>query len=126
MAALPFADGFFDLILTWNVIHHGTAAVIRQTLAEIERCLRPQGYLLCTLISTQHRHHGKGTEIELGTFVVPGETETGRCWPGSVRTDSRRTQSWLRAPDSGCGTRMPAATTAVTTAITAAARNTDS
>ena len=89
MAALPFADGFFDLILTWNVIYHGTAAVIRRILAEIERCLRPQGYLLCTLISTQHRHHGNGTEIELGTFVVPGETETGRCWPGSVRTDSR-------------------------------------
>ena len=51
---------------------------------------------------------------------------TGRCWPGSVRTDSRRTQSWLRASDSACGTRMPAATTAVATAITAAARNTDS
>ena len=75
MAALPFADGFFDLILTWNVIYHGTAAVIRRTLDEIERCLRPQGYLLCTLISTQHRHHGKGTEIEPGTFVVPGDTE---------------------------------------------------
>ena len=75
MADLPFADGFFDLVLTWNVIYHGTAEVIRRTVAEIERCLVPGGSLLCTLISTRHHHHGRGTEIEPGTFVVPGETE---------------------------------------------------
>lgn len=75
MAALPFVDGFFDLILTWNVIYHGTAKVVRRTVAEIERCLAPGGALLCTLISTRHRSHGHGTEIEPGTFVVPGETE---------------------------------------------------
>ena len=75
MEALPFVDGFFDLILTWNVIYHGTADVIRRTVVEIERCLIPGGWLLCTLISTRHRDHGRGTEIEPGTFVVPGETE---------------------------------------------------
>ena len=41
METLPFAVGFFDLILTWNVIYHGTAEVIRRTIAEIERCLTP-------------------------------------------------------------------------------------
>ncbi|MEZ4733039.1 MAG: class I SAM-dependent methyltransferase [Caldilineaceae bacterium] len=76
MATLPYADHFFDAVLTWNVIYHGTAAVVQQTIREVERIVQPGGYLLCTLISTKHKRYGQGNEIEPNTFVIPGEEET--------------------------------------------------
>jgi 2-polyprenyl-3-methyl-5-hydroxy-6-metoxy-1,4-benzoquinol methylase len=75
MARLPYARGEFDAILTWNVIYHGTMAVIQQTINEITRCLKPDGYLLCSLISAQHKRAGQGVEIEPRTYVVPGGGE---------------------------------------------------
>lgn len=77
MTTLPYAEGEFDAILTWNVIYHGTFDVIEQTVAEITRCLRPQGHLVCSLISHQHHMFGQGVEIEPRTFVIPdgGERE---------------------------------------------------
>lgn len=75
MGKLPYADNFFDLIITWNVIYHGTVDLIQQTIQEIERCLKPGGHLICTLISRSHRRYGRGNEIEPNTFVIPGSGE---------------------------------------------------
>jgi 2-polyprenyl-3-methyl-5-hydroxy-6-metoxy-1,4-benzoquinol methylase len=75
MAKLPYADGEFDAILTWNVIYHGTMDVIQQTINELARCIKPQGYLICSLISTRHYMFGQGNEIESRTFVIPGGGE---------------------------------------------------
>ena len=76
MTQLPYADNFFDLIVTWNVIYHGTMDLIQQTVAEIERCLQPGGHLICTLISHSHKRYGKGNAIEPNTFVIPDSGET--------------------------------------------------
>jgi tellurite methyltransferase len=77
MATLPYADGELDAILTWNVIYHGTMDVVQQTIDEIARSLKPQGHLVCSLISSRHHMFGQGTEIEPRTFVIPngGERE---------------------------------------------------
>jgi tellurite methyltransferase len=75
MSDLPFESNFFDLVLAWSVIYHGTADYISQTITEIERCLKPGGHLLCTLISTRNSQCGLGEEIERGTFVIPGHQE---------------------------------------------------
>ena len=75
MTTLPYVDGEFDAILTWNVIYHGTFDVIEQTVAEITRCLQPRGHLICSLISHQHHMFGQGVEIEPRTFVIPGGGE---------------------------------------------------
>ncbi len=75
MNQLPFKNNFFDLIIAWNVIYHGTAEIIHNTINEIMRCLKIGGYLLCTLISTKHNKYGVGKEIESGTFVISEETE---------------------------------------------------
>ncbi|MFX0208502.1 MAG: class I SAM-dependent methyltransferase [Candidatus Hodarchaeota archaeon] len=75
MNLLPFTSDFFDLIIAWNVIYHGTAKVIHKTLSEIMRCLKNDGYLLCTLISTKHNKYGLGEEIEKDTFVIGKEME---------------------------------------------------
>jgi tellurite methyltransferase len=75
MSKLPYADDFFDAILTWNVIYHGLAATIHQTIGEMKRVLRPQGYLICSLISVQNAKARVGNEIEHHTYVVPGGGE---------------------------------------------------
>ncbi|UCG89874.1 MAG: class I SAM-dependent methyltransferase, partial [Candidatus Heimdallarchaeota archaeon] len=75
MNQLPFKSNFFDLIIAWNVIYHGTAEIIHKTINEIVRCLKINRYLLCTLISTKHTKYGMGKEIERDTFVISEETE---------------------------------------------------
>lgn len=76
MATLPYVEHYFDAILTWNVIYHGTADIVQQTIREVERVLKPGGYLLCTLISTRHKRYGQGIALEPNTFVIPGDEET--------------------------------------------------
>lgn len=75
MAQIPYPDNFFDAILTWNVIYHGQAETIYKTIGEIERTLKPGGYLVCSFISTQNPMFGQGNEIEHHTFVIPGGGE---------------------------------------------------
>jgi len=75
MSHLPFEGGFFDLILAWNVVYHGTVEQIRSSIAEIRRCLKLGGYLLCTLISTQNDQCGLGEQVEEGTYVIAGHEE---------------------------------------------------
>jgi 2-polyprenyl-3-methyl-5-hydroxy-6-metoxy-1,4-benzoquinol methylase len=75
MTTLPYADGELDAILTWNVIYHGTMDVVQQTIDELARCIKPNGYLVCSLISSQHHMFGQGVEIEPRTFVIPGGGE---------------------------------------------------
>jgi ubiquinone/menaquinone biosynthesis C-methylase UbiE len=75
MAYIPFDDNSFHAILAWMVIYHGTLDYILTCLAEIRRCLKPEGLLICTLISTRHKRFGEGTEIEKGTYVIPGDQE---------------------------------------------------
>ena len=75
MSKLPYADGELDAILTWNVIYHGTMDVVQQTIDELARCLKPNGQLVCSLISSRHHMFGQGDEIEPRTFVIPGGGE---------------------------------------------------
>ena len=75
MSDLPWESDSFDLFLAWNVIYHGTVNYIQRSIAEMERCLRPGGYLLCTLISTKNDQCGLGEELEKGTFVIRGHEE---------------------------------------------------
>jgi len=76
-SSLPFSNSFFDLVVAWNVIYHGTRRDMETTVAEIERITRDNGLLLFTLISSQHTSCGEGTEVESGTFINPNK-EDGR------------------------------------------------
>ena len=69
MDALPFADGAFDHVLSWNVIYHGDEAVLTRTIAEIARVLKPGGSFLGTMLSKRNGHFGKGREISTDTFI---------------------------------------------------------
>ena len=77
MTALPFADGSFDHVLSWNVIYHGDEAVVRKTLAEVARVLRPGGSFMATMLSARRlpveQAKAPGHEISPGTWVFEGE-----------------------------------------------------
>lgn len=77
MTALPFADGSFDHVLSWNVIYHGDEAVVRQTVAEVARVLRPGGSFMATMLSARRlpveQAKAPGRELSPGTWVFEGE-----------------------------------------------------
>ena len=72
MTDLPFADGEFDYLLSFNVIYHGDPEIVARTLAEIRRVLRPGGTLQLTMLSKRNVNYGMGEEIAPNTFVDPG------------------------------------------------------
>jgi len=75
MTELPFPEAFFDYLLAFNVIYHGDPGVVRQTIAEIRRVLKPGGLYQGTMLSKRNEKFGRGREIAPDTFVIDGEEE---------------------------------------------------
>ncbi len=77
MTELPYADASFDHVLSWNVIYHGDEAIVRATLAEVARVLRPGGTFMATMLSARRvpveRARAPGREISRNTWVFEGE-----------------------------------------------------
>jgi SAM-dependent methyltransferase len=46
---LPYADHFFDAVLSFRVIHHAKIDDIRKLIKELERVLKPQGLIFITI-----------------------------------------------------------------------------
>lgn len=69
MTALPFADGAFDYVLSFNVLYHGDPEIVRQAIGEIRRVLRPGGVFQGTMLSKRNAGYGLGTEVAPDTFV---------------------------------------------------------
>ena len=75
MTDYPFPDGHFDGALGSHVIHHTDRATRERILAEITRTLAPGGYFAWVTPTPRHKHCGRGTEIEPGTWVDPNHPE---------------------------------------------------
>lgn len=77
MTTLPFADGAFDHVLSWNVIYHGDEDITRQTIAEIARVLKPGGSFLGTMLSARRipaeQAKATGREISRNTWVFDAD-----------------------------------------------------
>lgn len=67
--ALPFADGSFDFVLSWNVIYHGNQGDTARRLAEVWRVLKPGGIYQGTMLPTRNSNYGIGRRIAPDTFV---------------------------------------------------------
>lgn len=74
MTELPFEEGEFDYLLSWNVIYHGDGSVVRSSLGEIARVLKPGGIFQATMLSKRRFDYGVGVEISPNTFVQPEGT----------------------------------------------------
>ena len=75
MTALPFPDGHFDYVLSFNVIYHGDESVVRAAVAEIRRVLHPGGIYQGTMLSKRNANYGVGDEIAPNTFVREGDDD---------------------------------------------------
>jgi SAM-dependent methyltransferase len=69
MTELPFDDGAFDYVLSFNVIYHGDRSVVETAFSEIRRVLKPHGTFQATMLSKRNSGFGLGTEVSPGTFV---------------------------------------------------------
>lgn len=77
MQELPFIDGYFDAIVSTNVLHHGTGAEIRRTLAEVYRVMRSNGVSLIVTLSKNDFRYGNGTRLEQDTYRFTQGDEQG-------------------------------------------------
>jgi len=46
---LPYTDNFFDALISTRVLHHNKISNIRKLIKEIERVLRPDGFIFITV-----------------------------------------------------------------------------
>ncbi len=47
---LPYADGFFDLVVSWNAVYYyGNRTLVREAIRDFHRVLRPGGVLLMSV-----------------------------------------------------------------------------
>lgn len=76
--ALPFADGSFDFVLSWNVIYHGTPEEARHRLDEIRRVLKPAALYQGTMLPKRNSNFGRGRLVAPDTFV---DSEPRRAHP---------------------------------------------
>ena len=72
MDDIPYPDGFFDAIIAFNSIYHGTIDRISDTVGLIHAKLRHHGLCFVTFPSRDNRMYGKGTALGPHTFVSPG------------------------------------------------------
>ncbi len=70
MTHLPYPDDFFDYVLAWNVIYHGTPDIVKRSINEILRVLRPGGLFQGTMLSKKDSYHGMGRRIDVDTYVM--------------------------------------------------------
>lgn len=72
---LPYPDGTFDFVLSWNVIYHGTMGDVGGRIAEIWRVLKPGGLYQGTMLPTRHVDYGRGRFVAPGTRVTDDPDE---------------------------------------------------
>lgn len=75
--ALPWADKYFDVVVSHGVLDHMLDADARLALSEVKRVLRPGGLLYCSLIASDSSTYGTGEEVEPGAFLIPDGQEAG-------------------------------------------------
>ncbi|HEC63610.1 MAG TPA: class I SAM-dependent methyltransferase [Candidatus Acetothermia bacterium] len=77
MRNIPYPDGTFDAVIAIASLYHGTLADLRQTLAEIQRVLRPGGMALLEFKSKRSFRYGRGKKIEPETYVAETGEDAG-------------------------------------------------
>ena len=80
---LPYANNFFDAVISHGAIHHGTTKKVKQIIAEITRVLKKHGMIFITV---PQRHHKssidptasfKGEKVEERVIIPLAGPEKG-------------------------------------------------
>ena len=75
----PFADGFFDAVVSVQVIHHNRRAAVRRCISEMARVLRPGGILFLSVPSWKRRRSvsKKSRKVAPHTYIPLEGRERG-------------------------------------------------
>lgn len=74
----PFQEDTFDGIISTQVIHHNYIKNIRFCISEMERVLRPGGFLFVSVSARKsHRHRSAPKLVEPRTYLPTGGRERG-------------------------------------------------
>ncbi len=74
---LPYRTNFFDAIISTQVLHHARIEDIRKTIKEMERVLKPGGFIFVTVQRIVLKKHDKVTFIAPRTYVPIEGDEKG-------------------------------------------------
>jgi SAM-dependent methyltransferase len=79
---LPYSDTFFDAVISIQVIHHNLLKDILFTISEIERILKPEGFIVITvpvLGPTPEKSEDDWhlRKVENGTYIPESGPESG-------------------------------------------------
>lgn len=74
---IPYKDDFFDIVVSWEVIHGNPKHIREKSLKEIDRVLKNKGLLLCSVQSsgdkntlTRYKEFGIELDNDKGTYAV--------------------------------------------------------
>ncbi|TFV90226.1 class I SAM-dependent methyltransferase, partial [Oxalobacteraceae bacterium OM1] len=95
---LPFPDNAFDVIVASLCLHYFDWRTTRAAVADIARCLRPGGLLLCRLNSTNDVLHGAvgHREIEPNYYEVNGRYASRKRFFDRTAIDALFDAAWER------------------------------
>ncbi len=77
MSQLPFTGGYFDAVVSTNVLHHGLEQEVMAVLQEVRRVLRKGGAALFVVISDKDYRFGTGKRLEPKTYRFTHGEEKG-------------------------------------------------
>ncbi len=75
-APLPYAAGYFDAVVSIQVVHHAVSETIRRIVSEIERVTKP-GALIFVTVPGSRNQASRFEEIEPGTLIPLDGPEEG-------------------------------------------------
>ena len=72
----PYQNNFFDAIISIQVIHHAKLAKIKKIISEIERVIKPNGFIFITV--PKHKNQAKEyKKIAPNTYIPLDGWEKG-------------------------------------------------
>lgn len=74
---LPYADNFFDIVISYGVLDHLAMAEAKKALAEARRVLRPEGTLFLKLESTTSFTYDPTRQVDHHEIILDKEAEKG-------------------------------------------------
>ncbi len=72
MEDIPYPNGYFDAVIAFNSIYHGTTERVKAMVALMHSKLRGGGICYVTLPSRENRMYGRGESVESHTYISPG------------------------------------------------------
>jgi SAM-dependent methyltransferase len=73
----PYKDGFFDAMISIQVLHHNHPKTIKKVIEEIERVLKPKGMLFFTVPMLRQIANKKFKKIGFRTYLPTRGDEMG-------------------------------------------------